>query len=189
MKTERIIFVLFAMFALSVNAQSDYSSYLNKAMEKLEAGDCESAQKFYNVYKDLSGESKSSVQILIDDCKKSKRKLHYLGDTINVDGKAYIVVSLSDDGKHGIAVFNKGKGKLTNKLIDDHLIPSIEELYKIRENKELIGVYDWCWSYDWVRYDESFNEHRYAGLDFNSNKSAGSACKSWKERILLIHRF
>lgn len=53
---------------------SEHSKFLNMAMEKLEAGDCESAQKYYDIYKELSGESKSSVQTLIDDCKKKTKK-------------------------------------------------------------------------------------------------------------------
>ena len=58
MKKRTLLFVICALFTYVVNAQSDYSSYLNKAMAALEEGNCESAKKLYNVYKDLSGDSK-----------------------------------------------------------------------------------------------------------------------------------
>ena len=50
MKTKFFLLALFATFALSISAQTDYSNYLSKAMAKLEEGDCASAKKFYNVY-------------------------------------------------------------------------------------------------------------------------------------------
>lgn len=74
MKTRFFLVVFSLACALSAVAQTDYSSYLDGAMKKLEAGDCESAQKLYNVYVDLSGDSKPSVQTLINDCNAEKQK-------------------------------------------------------------------------------------------------------------------
>ncbi|MCR4665223.1 MAG: hypothetical protein K5660_07645 [Paludibacteraceae bacterium] len=84
MKTRDIIFALFALITFSANAQYDYSSYLHKAMEKLEQGDCQAAQKFYDVYKELSGQSVSSLEVLIADCGESQDKTYNIGDQIKV---------------------------------------------------------------------------------------------------------
>lgn len=71
MKNKLFLLAFFCMCVFGVNAQSDYSSYLNKALEKLEAGDCEAGRRFYNVYKELSGKSVLSVEELISDCSRS----------------------------------------------------------------------------------------------------------------------
>lgn len=185
MKTKLFLVALFALFAFKTHAQSDYSTYLNKAMEKLETGDCESAQKFYNVYKDLSGESKPSVQVLIDDCNKNKRKLYVLGQKVYYNGRNYIVVYLSDEGEHGFAVYDEGRQSLSKKMIDEHLIPSANELSKIRNHRDVINVYDDCWSYSYHSYDVG---ERYKYVDFNSGY-VGYDYKPKKKRILLIYRF
>lgn len=73
MKT-KLLFAFCVLFVCNLAAQSDYSSYLDQSMDELGKGNCEGAQKWYNVYKELSGETKSSVQTLIDDCKAEKLK-------------------------------------------------------------------------------------------------------------------
>ena len=54
-----LLLMILVLVGGSISAQSDYSNYLNKALEKLEAGECESAQRFYNIYKELSGSQSS----------------------------------------------------------------------------------------------------------------------------------
>lgn len=73
MKTKLLV-AFCVLFVCNLAAQSDYSSYLDQSMNELGKGNCEGAQKWYNVYKELSGETKSSVQTLIDDCKAEKMK-------------------------------------------------------------------------------------------------------------------
>ena len=63
-----LLILIAVMVGCSINAQSDYSNYLNKALEKLEAGECESAQRFYNIYKELSGSQSSYVESRIQEC-------------------------------------------------------------------------------------------------------------------------
>lgn len=74
MKTKFYLAVFSLFCALNLVAQTDYSSYLDGAMKKLGAGDCESAQKLYDVYVDLSGDPKPSVQTLINDCNAEKQR-------------------------------------------------------------------------------------------------------------------
>lgn len=69
-----ILFLSVFCVTVYVSAQRDYSEYLDTVMVKLKAGDCNAAQKFYNVYKDLTGNTKSSIEVLIEDCIKEKEK-------------------------------------------------------------------------------------------------------------------
>lgn len=144
-----IFIVMFAMFALIASAQSDYSSYLDKALEKLEAGDCESAQKNYNVYKELSGEEKNSVQIMIDDCQKTKIKKHYLGEKIWIDGRYFRVANLDAQHEHGFAIREQGTSKY---LFNDHLksgnahLMSMKELEIILTNKHIFQLSGKYWT-------------------------------------------
>ena len=92
MKTKIILLPLIIACALSVQAQSDYESYINKAMEKLEIGDCEGAQKYYNVFKDLSNTTKASIEVLINDCKQNK--VYAINDKITINGNIYKVAHI-----------------------------------------------------------------------------------------------
>ena len=51
-------------------AQSEYDNYLQNAEQRLREGDCTSAQKHYNVYKELTGKTNADLQQRIDKCKK-----------------------------------------------------------------------------------------------------------------------
>ena len=68
MKT-KLLFAFCVLFVCHLAAQSDYSFYLNQAKEKIEEGNCESAQKWYNVYKELTGKSSDFFEkLFIKDC-------------------------------------------------------------------------------------------------------------------------
>ena len=142
MKTKIVLFAIFATVAFNVNAQTDYSNYLKKAMDKLESGDCESAQKFYNVYKDLSGESKPSVQILINDCMKKadEGKVYKINDKIERGGKIYKVVHTEDKGTHGFAVCDMGSGPITDNMIANRQLPTRSEMKIIIRNRHKINL-------------------------------------------------
>lgn len=149
MKTKTILIALLAMYAFNAYAQSDYSSYLTKAMDKVEAGDCEAAQKFYNVYKDLSGDSKPSVQDLIDDCKK-ENKTYSLGEKLGYrGGLTFYVAYLDSSKKHGLAVGKNGySNKLTSSSMycgEGHLV-TLQELNKIIPNKNAIQISGNYWT-------------------------------------------
>lgn len=75
MKQKFFIIALLSLSTLFGFAQTNdsYSYLIDNAMESLRAGDCDAAQRFYNAYKELSGASKPSVQVLIDNCKEEKR--------------------------------------------------------------------------------------------------------------------
>ena len=169
MKTKLPLLAIFALFAFNVNAQSDYSSYLNKALEKLEAGDCESDQKYYNVYKDLSGESKSSIEELIQDCITKAQKSYTIGDKIIVDNKIYKVAYIEDGGKHGFAVCENGSGKKP----ENSVIPTWAEFKLIEKNNKILKL---CGKYYYTY-----------GLGGRGNESSCRSDQTYD--ILLIYRF
>lgn len=149
---KNIFIALFAMFALITSAQSNYSNYLNKALEKLEAGDCESAQKHYDLYRELSGEVKNSVQVMIDDCQKTRIKKYSLGESIVFNRHLYRVAWLTNNQEHGLAVANYGSGSARQVSSTEmyyyhsgHLI-TLDELEKIIPNKNAIQISGLYWT-------------------------------------------
>ncbi|MCR4665220.1 MAG: hypothetical protein K5660_07630 [Paludibacteraceae bacterium] len=192
MKTERIIFVLFAMFALTINAQSDYSSYLNKAMEKLEAGDCESAQKFYNVYKDLSGEQKPSVQVLIDDCKEAAVKKYAIGERIKFKGYTFKVAYLEPSKEHGFAICDNGYSKHLYSsqmflLEDAHLI-TLSELNRIIPNKNFLQLSGNYWTSTVAKTSSNIYDIRYYVKNIETGKELSVDCSDEKNgRYYLLY--
>jgi hypothetical protein len=60
------------MFLLLVSnvlvAQDDYGFYLQKARQRIAEGDCEGAQRNYNVYKDLAKKTDKSIERMLADC-------------------------------------------------------------------------------------------------------------------------
>lgn len=173
-------FFLLLMFVTSLAwAQSDYSSYLNDALEMLKSGNCESAQKFYNVYKELSGDEKPSVQILIDDCQKGDSKSYAIGDKIIRDGLIYKVAYVEDGGKHGFAVCENGSGKKP----ENSRIPTWAEYKLIKENNKILKLCGKYWS---TRRGFYSNEHFVFGL---GGRPSGYYSDSDIFDILLIYRF
>ena len=186
------IFLLFCMtfMVASVSAQTDYSEYLNKAMEKLEAGDCNAARKFYSVYKELTGKTVNSVEDLITDCKK---ELH-LGDIIDVNGEQYIVAYLMDNNKHGFAIrdmgihglmyYSRTSSIMYQLTIVDYLrsLPSIEEMRIIYKNNGNIGLTGEYWT------RSVYSTNNFYLMDLRTGKEYYSVGTN-ENGVLLIHRF
>lgn len=136
MKTKLVFLSILIFNVTCVCAQNDYSNYLNRAMEKLESGDCESAQKFYNVYKDLSGETKKSVETLIADCSKKivgQKSSYRINDKLEINGKLYRVAHIEDKGKHGFAIYDMGAGPITKEMINARQLPTTSEMLIIKK--------------------------------------------------------
>lgn len=201
MKTHLIIASIFTAFAITCNAQSDYSSYLNKTMEKLEAGDCEGAQKIYNVYKELSGSTVLSIEEMISDCGKEKK--YKVGDLINVNGEEYTVAYTRDEGEHGFAIFNEGWGWLESddrsrynserceKYLYQKGVPTLDELRQIYANKDILKLYDTYWTCEDVPKRGYSKYYQVYVIDFSTGKKEKREPDSngQKAVILLIHRF
>lgn len=187
MKTRKLAFVLFTLLAFNLNAQSDYASYLSKAMEKLNVGDCESAQKFYNVYKDLSGKSKPSVQVLIDDCMQENK--YRIGGKIVVDGEEYTIAHLVGNKSHGFAIRDIGVISLcvpnTLEYLRKKMIPSLDEMKIIYSNNDNIGLTGKYWTSSVYGYGDYTY---YYLLDFLTGKEY-YAHQQTHYGVLLIHRF
>ncbi|WP_405375727.1 hypothetical protein [Pseudobutyrivibrio sp.] len=87
---------------IEVSAQTDPSFYLNEAINKLEKGDCQSAQKLYSVYKDISGQHISYIETLIKKCKKPQKSISETSGDYYDGERPYILLS-------GIFGFNTSK--------------------------------------------------------------------------------
>lgn len=186
MITKLSLLAIFALFVFNVSAQSDYSSYLNKALEKLEAGDCEAGRKFYNVYKELSGKSVLSVEELISDCSRSAG--YKLGDIITVGDVKYIVVYIRDNGQHGYAVFDKGWIGLVWTDITKKSVPTLQEMKQIYANRDAVRMYDIYWT---CTVDETANRSDYLTcMDFSTGITKSFYyTDNNKAKVILIHRF
>lgn len=189
MTTRRILLAIFAMLALIVNAQFDYSSYLNKTLEKLESGDCESAQKFYNVYKDLSGETKPSVQALIDNCNQENKCR--IGGKIIVDGEEYTIAHLVGNKNHGFAIRDIGVISLcvpsTLEYLKKQMIPSLDEMKIIYNNNDNLGFTGKYWTSSVYGYQDRGYTYFYL-FDFLTGKQYYASQQN-DYNVLLIHRF
>lgn len=181
------IVLLFSIFTLvaCVSAQTDYSDYLDKALKELEAGDCDAAQKFYNVYTELSGKTVTSVEVLLADC--GKEKTYKVGDYIKVGDEKYQVAYIRDGGKHGLAVLNKG-WKALNSNYTDYVtrkgIPTLDEMKLIYANRDIVRLYDIYWTCS------KLQSGYYCTFDFSTGKmNDGSSSSKEEGVILLIHRF
>ena len=95
------------MIGFEANGQSNPQDYLDMAKEKLEAGDCDAAQRLYNVYKSLSGRTSSTLEVAIKDCvENNKPKSYRIGDDAKdlVGESGFKIAYLDDSGKHGFAI-------------------------------------------------------------------------------------
>lgn len=80
MKTKLFIFLMLTWGTFNCKAQTDdYSTYLDKAREKIEAGDCEAAQKLYNVYKELTGKNNIGIETGIEECQQNRTTINNQG--------------------------------------------------------------------------------------------------------------
>lgn len=77
MKTLKSFIAIAAMLVLSQTMfaqENDYSKYLQKARQCLAEGDCDGAQRSYNVYKDLTNKTDGETERLIEECKSEAKK-------------------------------------------------------------------------------------------------------------------
>lgn len=184
----------FALFVLMLSftpqtlwAQDDYNFYLQKAQQRIDEGDCAGAQKNYNVYKELSGKTLASFEVLIEDCIAENR--FRIGDKIDVDGEYYIIAYLTENKQHGFAIKDEGMDNLCNPktlgFIRNNNIPSLGELEIIYKNNDKIGLTAVYWTkslYAVSSYDF------YYTINFLTGKKVPSDQRN-TNGILLIHRF
>lgn len=189
MKTKTILLALFftvpfCMYAQSY-APSDYSNYLNKAMSKLEEGDCATAQKFYNVYKDLSGKAVSSIEILLADCRNDTTKTYAVGDVMMVNNEVYKVAYIQQGGKHGFAVREIGAGPLKPEYRHQQKIPSWSEFLLIKQNNSVLKLDGQYWTQR-THFSNDSTAYECFGLGSYGNYWYRQADR---RDILFIHRF
>jgi hypothetical protein len=181
------ILLLFSILTIMkcVSAQTDdYSKYLNNALEKIELGDCDAAQKYYNVYKELTGKSVASVEVLLAEC--GIEPTYKVGDYIEVDREKYQVAYIRDGGKHGLAVLEIGWCSLSTREIEKKTIPTWDELNQIYANRDALGLYEIYWS----NKNRRFNfETKCKAMDFSTGKDYWFSHRDSRAKKLLIYRF
>ena len=93
MNTHCCRFALSIMFLLLVSnvlvAQDDYGFYLQKARQRIAEGDCEGAQRNYNVYKDLAKKTDKSIERMIAECGDEKTNV-----SGSINGHEYVDLGL-----------------------------------------------------------------------------------------------
>jgi len=193
MKKQIILVPLLVLLAFNLKAQAPDPTYLNKALQQLESGNCDAAQLYYNAYKELTGDSISSVEALIANCFGNPDKTYKLGDQMTVGEITYTVAYIRNGGKHGLAVFNEGWKKIKTTSYSDHGqkyivqkgIPTFDELKLLYENRDAVRLYDVYWS---CTVDEK-DSYLYKTMDFSTG--AVDSKKSYEPNavVLLIHRF
>ena len=192
MKKQIILVAVIVLLAFNLKAQEPDPTYLNKALQQLESGNCDAAQLYYNAYKELTGDSKPSVQALIDDC-FGPDKTYKLGDQMTVGEITYTVAYIRDGGKHGLAVFIEGwesivssyNSELRQKYITQKGIPTFDELKLLYENRDAVRLFDVYWS---CTVDEK-ESRLYKTIDFSTGSVDSKDCYNPKAVVLLIHRF
>lgn len=214
MKKQIILVALLALLALTNYAQTDPTTYLNWTRERLEVGDCEGAQKWYNVYTRTTGSRNMSIETLIQNCSNNT---HEIGDQLCVGNNTYTVAYVRDGGKHGLAVLNKGWGRLSedeSTYITQKGIPNFDELKLIYQNKDVLGLYGVYWSCTEdvasSRYIDNGHQNTtysnglgtittsesikcyvryYYRLDFSTGKVDSDRYDANHAVVLLVHRF
>ena len=189
MKTIRILIATISLMSLSQvsYAQDDYDFYLQRVLQRIDEGDCEGAQKNYNVYKELSGKTMASVEEMIKDCASQYR----LGETINVKGENYIIAYLTENNQHGFAIKDVGgvqdlENQQAFEYLRDKKIPSFDEMKLIYQNNAIIGLTGTYWTRTTSHPNGIIH---YYWFDFLSGKYDHSNPKYNRNGILLIHRF
>lgn len=191
MKTRILLLTFMTFLSINIAAQSDYSSYLDDAMSKIKAGECESARKFYNVYKEMSGKSSPSVEALLIDCEDSAVKTdsnrHYINEKIKIGEFLYRVAYVEDEGQHGFAIYDYGSSKLTSKLIKSRSVPTRSEMQIIARNAHLLNLKTdlYYWTLD--KCDNDWGP-RYFIFNLSTQETKYNNTTEYYS-LLLIHRF
>lgn len=69
MKTLRLFILTLALLVFTPIVYSqDYDFYLQKARQRIAEGDCDGAQRSYNVYKEMSHTTNNEIELLIKEC-------------------------------------------------------------------------------------------------------------------------
>lgn len=161
-------------FGMTVQAQSDNSYYLAQAWECLNSGNCDGAQRNYDVYKQMTGTRSSSIENAIFECSQSKKnsekKSYSIGDEAKdfVGYEGYKIAYLDASGKHGFAVKLEGEGERPI----GNSSPSFSECEILYRNRLSLGLSGEYWTKervaafgDWYTFDFSSGKRkaRYCG--------------------------
>ncbi len=158
MKEISLLFAILISLAFRVNAQNDYSHYLDKAWECLKSDNCDAAQRNYSVYKDLTGEKNISLEEALSECTNNSNESSYkIGDdaTELVRERDYKIAYLNAKGNHGFAIqigpysrlapnrHARNSGTLNDRYAHT---PSIDELQKMYPNRDKLDLNEEYWS-------------------------------------------
>jgi hypothetical protein len=159
------IALLAAIFFCSTAAWSQTDDNLSKEVfkkitEAILKGDCDRAQRAYNVWKELTEKTNPDIEAEIEDCKNSDKKKPTPKLKIGQDFQGGRIAYLDDSGIHGWVVTisdvtneavywdiaNKTCKELTLDGYSNWRLPSREELKMILKHKKLFGMHSEYWS-------------------------------------------
>jgi hypothetical protein len=193
MKQNIKISIFAAMLLCSTAAWSQTDDTENQVMQKvteaLSQGDCDRAQRNYNVWKDLTQTTNSSVESRIKSCFDAKETATTKEDTKSnsvlqvgqnytaiyyKQGDEYsckgIIAYLDYSGKHGLLLRDEKRSNKTPKSWSVEApwkVPTKEELETIYKNKIKLGLNDEYWS---STKKKCLNGDCYYTMDFYSGK-------------------
>lgn len=90
-------------------AQEDYNYYLQKARQRIVEGDCDGAQRSYNVYKELSGTRNTSIE----------ESIYYCQSHVYVDLGLPSGTLWKSYNESGLLSFDEAKNKYGNAIPTD----------------------------------------------------------------------
>lgn len=102
-KLKALAYLVLFLSVLPATLSAQNFDYLQSARESLLKGECEKAQKLYNVYKALENKVDYELESLITDCKDSPRQFK-IGELIEIEGKSYPIAYVDITGQHGWAI-------------------------------------------------------------------------------------
>lgn len=98
MKTFKFIMILAVLLCVGTFAEAQYDDYLNTALTLLDNGDCDNAERNYNVYKKLTGKTSAFVEKGLAECNGSNKQSAKGPMLIQINYQNYEVLPRNLDG-------------------------------------------------------------------------------------------
>lgn len=129
MKARGIFILICVVYSFAICAQTnDYTSYLSKARECVEAGNCDAAQRNYNVYKDLSGGRDYSLEEAIVKCKEKSSIKNVKTDYVDLGLPSGTLWRDKNEDNGSFYTWNQAVQKFGNKL------PTLEQIEELKSS-------------------------------------------------------
>jgi len=197
-----LIATLFIGSSTVLFAQAESGNYyLQMIGQRLSEGDCESAQRNYNMWKKLTEKTDADIEAEIEFCQKANTNIKTNKNTsdslyIGMDYQGGRIAYLDGSKKHGliITIHNVTNEEVTWAAANDTCkalkiggyidwrLPSKEELLEICKKKSLFGLFSYYWTSNYY----SSSSAAYVGF---SNCTSGNESPSTKNQVRAVRNF